>query len=174
MWSTLVMDTSETLLDLFDRIPPIVLRAIEGLDLKTLCTPPAPNTNPIAWLAWHIARVQDAQIPPGVGVDQLWVSQGWASRFGLDADPNNIGYGHDASQVAAVRPDNTEVLEGYLQAVHENTRAYISDLNATALDRVVDVKWDPPVTLGIRIISVAADCLQHAGQAAYVRGLIAG
>ena len=38
-------------------------------------------------------------------------------------------------------------------------------------DRVVDERWDPPVTLGVRLVSVISDDLQHVGQAAYLRGL---
>jgi hypothetical protein len=37
---------------------------------------------------------------------------------------------------------------------------------------VVDASWDPPVTLGVRLVSVISDDLQHAGQAAYLRGMI--
>jgi hypothetical protein len=37
---------------------------------------------------------------------------------------------------------------------------------------VVDRRWDPPVTLGVRLVSVVNDCAQHVGQAAYVRGLL--
>ena len=40
------------------------------------------------------------------------------------------------------------------------------------LERVVDTSWDPPVTLGVRLISVISDDLQHAGQAAYAAGLL--
>jgi hypothetical protein len=35
---------------------------------------------------------------------------------------------------------------------------------------VVDEKWDPPVTLGVRLVSMASDALQHAGQAAFIKG----
>src|SRR6478672_1170673 len=38
--------------------------------------------------------------------------------------------------------------------------------------RIVDERWDPPVTLAVRLVSVLNDTTQHAGQAAYVRGLL--
>ncbi len=41
------------------------------------------------------------------------------------------------------------------------------------LDRVVDKRWNPPVTLGVRLVSILNDDVQHVGQAAYVRGLLA-
>ena len=48
----------------------------------------------------------------------------------------------------------------------------LEGLSPADLDRIVDRRWDPPVTLGVRLVSIADDCLQHAGQAAYVRGLL--
>jgi len=168
------VDVGALLSDLFGRIPPIAEHAVDGLTLEQLMKPPAVGANPIAWLIWHIGRVQDAQVPPGAGSDQLWVTDDWAGRFGLEPDPRNLGYGHDQAQVAAVRPESTMVLVGYLDAVHQRTLAYVADLTAVDLDRVLDERWDPPVTLGVRLVSVAADCLQHAGQAAYLRGLLEG
>lgn len=44
-------------------------------------------------------------------------------------------------------------------------------MTAADLERVVDTNWDPPVTLGVRLVSVLSDDLQHVGQAAYLRGL---
>ena len=52
-------------------------------------------------------------------------------------------------------------------------RAYLADLTEADLDRVVDEGYDPPVTLGVRLISISDDGLQHVGQAAYVRGILA-
>ena len=104
--------------------------------------------------------------------DQLWSAGDWARRFGLDPDPNNMGYGHTPEQVAQVRPESADVLVEYLAAVSERTAAYLSSLSPSDLDRVVDRRWDPPVTLGVRLVSIADDSLQHAGQAAYLRGLL--
>jgi hypothetical protein len=65
-----------------------------------------------------------------------------------------------------------DLLLGYYNAVHDATLAYLSTVTAADLDRVVDTRWDPPVTLGVRLVSVVADDLQHAGQAEYIRGLV--
>jgi len=48
----------------------------------------------------------------------------------------------------------------------------VSALTDADLTRVVDERWDPPVTLGVRLVSVISDGLQHAGQAAFVRGIL--
>ncbi|WP_143671920.1 DUF664 domain-containing protein, partial [Streptomyces caniscabiei] len=81
-------------------------------------------------------------------------------------------YGHGAAQVAAVRVASGDLLTGYFDAVHERTLEYVRGLGPDDLDRVVDERWTPAVTLGVRLVSVLADDLQHVGQAAYVRGLL--
>jgi len=166
------MDVSGLLLELYDRIPPLAAGAVNGVAPARLVEPPAPGANPIGWLVWHLARVQDHHIAELLGEPQLWVTQDWASRFGLDADPSNIGYGHTPAQVASVRPESPDALLGYLDAVMARTRAMLAGLTTADLDRIVDRRWDPPVTMGVRLVSVADDSLQHAGQAAYARGLL--
>ena len=166
------MDVSELLLDLYGRIAPLAREVVEGLDTEQLTTQPNGDANPIAWLVWHIARVQDAELTGLVGEHQLWQDGDWASRFGLEPDPDNHGYGHTAEEVRAVRPESTEALLEYLAVVDGRTQEQLRTLTPSDLDRVVDPNWDPPVTLGVRLISVADDCIQHMGQAAYVRGLL--
>jgi uncharacterized damage-inducible protein DinB len=166
------MDISSLLLELYGRVPSAARRAVEGLDLDQLTRPPQPGANTIAWLVWHIGRVQDHHISEFLDTEQLWVTDDWARRFGLDPDPSNTGYGHSTEEVAAVRPERPEVLLDYVAAVDERTRLLLAGVSPDELDQVVDRRWDPPVTLGVRLVSIADDCLQHAGQAAYTRGLI--
>jgi hypothetical protein len=166
------MDVAPLLLELYDRIPPLARRAVDGVEPDRLTEPPSPGANTIAWLVWHLARVQDHHVAELIGSDQLWVGGDWARRFGLDPDPSNTGYGHSAEEVAAVRPEQPEVLLQYLDAVAARTRTMLEALGPADLDRVVDRRWDPPVTLGVRLVSIADDSLQHAGQAAYARGLL--
>jgi hypothetical protein len=63
-------------------------------------------------------------------------------------------------------------LTGYYEAVAARTAAYVASLGPDDLDRVVDEAWDPPVTLGVRLISVVNEVNAHLGQAQYVRGLL--
>jgi Protein of unknown function (DUF664) len=166
------MDIAALLDELYGRIPPLARDAVDGLDVDTLVAAPAPGTNTIAWLVWHSARVQDHHVGELLEVDQIWQDGHWAARFGLDPDPQNTGYGHTPADVARVRPDGAGTLVEYLEAVSERTSAMLADLTPAELDRIVDRRWDPPVTLGVRLVSVADDSLQHLGQAAYVRGLL--
>ncbi len=166
------MDTAALLLDLYGRTPPIVANAVDGLDQDQLAWAPAPGANSIAWLVWHLTRVQDHHVSELLDEEQIWTKGEWAPQCGLAPDPHNTGYGHGPDDVAAVRPDGPGVLLGYLDEVDVRTRGLLEGLREADLDRVVDTRWDPPVTLGVRLISIADDCLQHAGQAAYLRGLL--
>ncbi len=166
------MDVASLLVELYDRIPPLARRAVAGVAIDRLTEPPAPGANTMAWLVWHLARTQDHHLADILDTHQIWVEGDWARRFGLEPDPSNTGFGHTPEQVLAVRPERPEVLLEYLDAVYQRTRPMLGKLTPPDLDRVVDRRWDPPVTLGVRLISVADDDLQHVGQAAYVRGLL--
>jgi uncharacterized damage-inducible protein DinB len=166
------VNTAELLTELFGRLPGIVRGAVQGLSLDDLERPPAPGANTIGWLVWHLARVQDDHVAEVAGRTQVWDEADWAPRFGLPQGTSDTGYGYTPAQVAAVRPESPETLVAYYEAVAERTVAFVESLKDGDLDRVVDTHWDPPVTLGARLVSVAVDDLEHAGQAAYVRGLL--
>ncbi|MGW1724112.1 mycothiol transferase [Streptomyces sp. NPDC002306] len=166
------MQARDVLIDAYDRIREEVHAVVDGLGPDDLNARPGPDANSIAWLVWHLARVQDDHVADAFDLDQVWVSKEWEKRFGLDLPRGDIGYGHSSAQVAEVRVDSGDLLTGYYDAVHEQSLRALRALAAKDLERVVDTRWDPPVTLGVRLVSVLSDDLQHVGQAAYVRGLI--
>lgn len=165
------MTSAELLVDAFGRIREVVHDAVEGLNVDQLATRLDGRANSIAWLVWHLTRIQDDHVAGVAGTEQVWTSSGWFDRFGLPFDRSAHGYGQTSEEVAAVRVE-ADLLAGYHDAVHEQTVSYISGLVDADLDRIVDKRWDPPVTLGVRLISVVTDDLQHAGQAAFIRGLL--
>ncbi|MFJ3925329.1 DinB family protein [Streptomyces sp. NPDC090022] len=166
------MKATEVLADGFGRIREVVHEVVEGLSADELAARPDPGANSIAWLVWHLTRVQDDHVADAARREQVWHAQGWAERFALPFPAAATGYGHTAQQVGKVRVESGELLLGYLDAVHDQTLAFVRGLAAADLERVVDEGWDPPVTLGVRLVSVLSDDLQHAGQAAYVRGAL--
>jgi Protein of unknown function (DUF664) len=163
--------SADLLLDAFDRIHGVVHRAVDGLGVDDLTARIDPGGNSIAWLVWHLARIQDDHIAGVAGTEQAWTTDGWAERFGLPFHPAATGYGHDSDEVAAVRAD-AQTLLGYFDAVHARTLDYVRDVGDADLERVIDTNWDPPVTLGVRLVSVVSDDLQHAGQASLIRGVL--
>ena len=166
------MDISTLLLDLFARVDDHVHEAVDGLTRDDLVAVVEPGANPIGWLVWHLTRVQDHHLAELTGEPQVWVTGDRAARCGLAPDPDNTGYGHTPADVAAVQPQDAAALVDYHDAVAARTRAFLGTVTAEDLDRVVDDRWDPPVTMGVRLVSVADDDIQHAGQAAFVRGLL--
>ncbi|HVY10046.1 MAG TPA: DinB family protein [Mycobacteriales bacterium] len=166
------MTSAELLAQAFDRIQQLVHQALDGIGSRELTARIDPDANTIAWLVWHLTRVQDDHVAEVAGHRQVWHEGGWADKFGLPFDPDATGYGQSSTDVGQVAPSSIEPLISYHDAVYERTRDYVAGLTDSDLERVVDESWDPPVTLGTRLISVISDDLQHIGQASYVRGVV--
>jgi hypothetical protein len=162
--------TSELLVDGFGRVREAVHGVLKGLPLEALTFRPDEAANPIGWLVWHLTRVQDDHVAEVAGAEQRWTGEGWDARFALPFERLATGYGQSAADAGAVAV-GAPLLLGYHDAVHAATVTYVRELADADLDRIVDTRWDPSVTLGVRLVSVLADDLQHAGQAAYVRGI---
>ncbi|SRR6266508_3291933 len=166
------MTSAELLVDAFGRIRAVVHGTVEGLTPEQLAVRLDDDANSIAWLVWHLTRIQDDHIADVAKTDQIWTSQGWVERFGLSFDARDTGYGHRREDVAEVNVDSGDLLVDYHDAVHEQTIRYVERVTDADLDRIVDEGWDPPVTLGVRLVSVVNDNTEHAGQAAFVRGIV--
>jgi hypothetical protein len=165
------MQPRDLLIDAFTRLRGYVREAVDGLSEDQLAHRVDPGANSIAWLVWHLLRVQDDHLSEVAGDEQAWTSGGWMERFGLPFDAGATGYGQSADEVGRVRA-SAELLTGYADEVIDRTLDYLGKVEADDLDRVVDERWDPPVTLGVRLVSVADDDLQHIGQALFVRGVV--
>ncbi|MEU9362966.1 DUF664 domain-containing protein [Streptomyces sp. NPDC048301] len=166
------MNCAGILADAFERIHESVHAAVEGLPPEDLNARLDADANSIAWLVWHLTRVQDDHVGDAAGTEQIWFSQDWASRFDLPLEKGATGYGHSSAQAGSVKVASADLLLGYFDAVTEQTLGFVRGLEGHALDRVVDDSWSPPVTLGVRLVSIISDDLQHAGQAAFVRGAL--
>jgi Protein of unknown function (DUF664) len=165
------MSSTDVLIDGFERIRDAVYPAVTGLSLEELTARLDPESNTIAWLVWHLTRIEDDHLAAITGQEQVWTSSGWAGRFALPLDDADTGYGHDPATVALVVA-GPDLLLGYFEEVHQSTVGFVEALGDADLERVVDDRWDPPVLMGIRLVSVIADGLQHSGQAAFVRGIV--
>jgi hypothetical protein len=164
------MTPADLLTDAFGRIRDLTHRVLDGLDDDGLAHRPGPDANPVGWLVWHAFRVQDDHVAEVAGTEQVWTSQGYAGRFALPYDDGATGYGQSSAEVGDFLAP-VDLLADYADAVTEATVGFLKGVDADALDRVVDDSWDPPVTLGARLVSVVGDDLQHLGQASYVKGL---
>ncbi|MBO8189307.1 mycothiol transferase [Streptomyces spirodelae] len=166
------MDTTALLTDSFTRVNGEVHAALRGIRKKHLNEQPEPRSNSVSWLIWHLTRVQDDHLADAAGTEQVWRAQGFEKRFGLPLPSDDTGFGHAPEDVAAVRVDSPKPLLEYHDAVHEQTLNYLDTLSSRSLDRIVDNAWDPPVSLGVRLVSVIGDTMQHVGQASFLRGVL--
>lgn len=171
------IDTSAyaVLRDAFERVAELVPSTLEGVSPADLRWQPGPEANPIGWLIWHLTRVQDDHVADLVDAEQVWTRDAFEGRFALPYETGDIGYGHSAEQVEAFAVDDLDSLIDYHAAVHTMTLRALDHLSSSgedALARVIDERWDPPVTALARLVSVIGDTTQHVGQAAYVRGLL--
>ena len=169
------MKWQELITDGYGRALQVLEKALAGLTLDDLKEQPHPDCNSIGWLTWHLTRVQDDHIADLMGEEQLWTKDNWYARFNRPPDRKDIGFGHSSEEVAAFKSPDVETLLEYHRAVLERSRRYISNLSMTDLDRELNEPWYQPLpTVGVRLVSVMSDCLQHAGQVSYVRGLLKG
>jgi hypothetical protein len=165
------MQLNDVLTDAFGRIREVVHGTVEGLSDDDLAFRPNDAANSIAWLVWHLTRIQDDHLAGALNAEQVWIRDGWAGKFKLPIDDSDTGYGHSPDEVASVRA-SAKLLLDYYDAVHGQTAEYIKKLAPEDYDAIVDNRWRPPVTTAVRLVSVISDDLQHAGQATYIRGLL--
>ena len=164
------MSATDLLVDGFGRVREIVHDVLDGLTDADLLYRVDPAANSICWRIWHLTRVQDDHVAGAGGLTQVWLSD-WEKRFGLPLDPLDIGYGHTSDEVAAVVAP-ARLLAGYHDATYEQTIAFLGTLTEDDMSKIVDRNWRPPVTMAVRLVSVLTDDLEHAGQAAFIRGII--
>jgi hypothetical protein len=169
------MEAKDIVLDGLDRIRRILHRALNGLTLEEVHRQPRFDSNSIGWLTWHLTRVQDNGLSGLFGQEQAWLSEGWHAKFHMDADPDNEGAGHTPEQVAAFRAPSVQTLLDYHDSVLARSKAYVAGLAPADFDRQLDEpQYQPPPTVGVRLVSILSDNLQHAGQVAYLRGFLQG
>ncbi|HEY7166615.1 MAG TPA: DinB family protein [Candidatus Binatia bacterium] len=166
------MESAGLVLDALGRVREMVREALKDLSADELLAPPKPH---IAWLTWHIARVQDANFSGLIAKPQLWISGGWHARFRMPPDPKDYGSGHrqTPAQVDAFTVTDKGLLLGYHDAVFARTKEYLSTVTNADLNRVLnEPQYQPLPTLSIRLASVINCNTRHAGQIEYLRGLV--
>ncbi len=163
----------ELIIDGYGRILQVLEKALDGLTLDDLNQQPEPRCNSMGWITWHLTRIQDDHIADLMGTEQLWVSGGWHSRFDRPPNTTDTGFGHHPEDLAAFKSPDVDTLLGYQRAVLERSKRYIATLSISDLDRELNEPWFQPLpTVGVRLVSIMSDNLQHAGQVAYLRGLM--
>lgn len=165
------MQPTDVFLESLERVHELIPAVLKDLTVQDIAWRPDPDANPIGWLVWHLLRAQDDHVAEIGGREQVWLADGWQQRFGLPYDPSAGGFGMTSEQVGQFHVDDLALLTGYADAVRAMTTDVLRGLGEDGLDRVIDTRWDPPVTVAVRLTSVVIETAQHVGQASYVRGL---
>ncbi len=169
------MECNDILADGYGRVPESIEKVLNGLNHDDINWQPSKDANSIGWLIWHLTRQQDTQIAALMGEEQVWIRDKWYSQFQRTPDPKDNGFGHTPEQVSSFKSPDTRTLLDYHRAVLERSKKYFLTLSKADLDKELnDARFQPPPTIGVRLVSILGDGLQHAGQAAYVRGLRQG
>ena len=169
------MNYKEILIAGFDRITGTMERTLNGLTVEDLNWQPKPDSNSIGWLTWHLTRWQDVQVSSSLGKEQVWIRERWYAKFGRPADAKDHGAGHTPEDLAKFKSPDAATLLGYNRAVLAQVKDYLNAVSSRSLDKVVKgFPFQPPPTVGMSLIGLWSDGMQHAGQAAYVRGLRQG
>lgn len=154
----------------FARRPIEAAKNLPGLTPDELNAHPAGHPNSIAWLLWHTGREVDVQLSHLSGHAQQW--DAYRDRFDLGELGDSVGYGHSVEQAAQVKVTDQQLLIDYVDATFSSLVDYVSGLSESDFDEVIDQNWEPPVTRGVRLMSIIDDAAQHVGQAAYAAGAL--
>ncbi|MFC2060072.1 DinB family protein [Chloroflexota bacterium] len=166
------MECWQLIVDTYERSSQALERALEGLTQDDLNQQPNPDSNSMGWIVWHLTRIQDRAIADLTGEEQLWIKDTWHSKFNRPADPQDVGVRHMPEDLAAFKSPDVQTLLAYHQAVLQVSKRYISNLSQTDLDRWLG--HPRYATVGARLVVLISENLQHAGQVAYVHGLLKG
>jgi len=166
------MEWQQLFINTYERISQVLEKALDGPTVDDLNQQPHPDCNSMGWLTWHLTRGQDRAIADLMGEEQLWVKDKWHARFNRHPEPADTGFGHNLEDLAAFKSPDVQTLLAYHHAVLERTKRYISNLSETDLDRELNHPRFP--TVGVRLAAVISDNFQHAGQVAYLHGLLKG
>ncbi|WBB53719.1 alpha/beta fold hydrolase [Verrucosispora sp. WMMD573] len=165
------MPVRDVLTEAYGRVHRLVHDALASLRPGTFVHQIEPGTNSIAWLVWHLTRIQDHHIADIMGEPELWADPQWATRTGVERDVSTRGQGDGPDEIAALAKADSDGVSAYHDAVMARTFGYLSGVTEAELARIIDTSYTPPVSVGVRLVSVLSDNLQHAGQALFVRGM---
>jgi hypothetical protein len=169
------MDVKNFALHSLNELQTALVECVDDLTQEESFRQTQPGANHIAFMMWHMARVEDwffhylfQRVP------QVWESGSWHEKMGLPDDPKATGFGYTAEQVAAFPSVQLRDLRAYGEAVRAETLDYLRNSDSSKLDDMVKSRLFGEVTIGSLIGHVVVELSQHVGQIAYVRGLVRG
>ena len=152
----------------------VLRRALSELSTEELNSHPCgPGTNSIAWLIWHLTRIQDLSASARMGKDQAWVAEGFHAKFGMEADFMKFN-SFTPEELDAFPQMDAESLLGYYECARGYLTEYVNSLSASDLDAPVPPRPHGPENVGDALGITLADNTQHFGQIAFIMGVVKG
>jgi len=149
-----------------------IARAIKDLSPDELAWRPKPHSNNIAFLLWHLARVEDLWINRLIlGGKSMYETDGWYKKFKTPAQDS--GFGYDQAKLAAWPVPTPELLQSYTAAVREKTLAFLKTTDEKKLDEPKDFILNK-ATVGWALSHLISEIGEHSGQIGYLRGVMRG
>jgi uncharacterized damage-inducible protein DinB len=166
------MEVKEVLIRSLNESWGYLTEATDGLTQEEIAWAPAPHCNSIAFIFWHVTRVEDIWIHPIIQrIAGVYWTQGWPERLGIPA--TEIGYQYTEEQLRAWSAPKLEDLQEYARAVHERTLTFVESLTS---EKLLEVPREdhPDQTIGVILAHYITELAQHVGQVSYLRGVQRG
>jgi len=165
------VDLNQFIIALLEAAYRSIKQSTDGLTDEQLYYQPTPESNSIAWLVWHLSRWRDYISATISGEPQIWVSAGWAQRYGMP--DTRTGMGDTPAQMTAFRVARA-VLFGYVDAAHQRTVERVAALTPTQLQQPIASHTGERRPAWRALVGMCGDSAQHTGQIAYLRGMMSG
>ncbi len=159
---TLSLDQAQEYLDM----------ALDGLTQEEAAWSPGPESNSIAFIFWHIARVEDFFVNRVIQrLGEVYSADGWVDKLGTPA--KGTGFQYTLEQLRDWPVPKIEVLREYAGSVRGKTLSFIRDLAPEKLSEVPRPEQSPD-SIGETLRHITTEIGLHIGQIYYLRGMQRG
>jgi hypothetical protein len=121
-----------------------------------------------------MARVEDGWVSEARKTEQVWATNDWPEKLGLEDVAGSNGWGWDAEQVAAM----VEISKDNLIDYYADVRAVTFTERDKMTDADMSVPWSHPksslTSIGAIFGHIIVEKSQHLGQIAFIRGMLRG
>lgn len=166
------MEAKEVIIKSLGQSRRFLLNALDELTQEEVAWSPNPECNSIAFILWHIARLEDVFINSVIqGERELYEKEGWREKLGTPTGDTGTRYTEEMLRVWPV--PEMEVLQGYADSVREKTLVFLESIPPEKLSEVPRPDRSPD-TMGALLGGLSTEIAMHVGQICYLRGVQRG
>ena len=164
------METKELILSSLGQSQGYLTGALDGLTQEEAVWSPGPECNSIAFILWHMTRVEDFFVNRVLQRGQeLYVAEGWQEKLGTP----DKAFQFTVEELQAWPVPRMEFLRGYVDSVRQKTLAFIESSPPEKMSELARPDR-PPDTIGAILGRMSTETALHVGQIAYLRGVQRG